>query len=142
MHKEPPFGEGFPRNRNISGTIPPSSESATIGIEFEELAADGPPRCAYIAAETWQAGAPPPFCSATAQPGSAYCAAHARLCAVDPASRQGARIAFEQDLAARASPPPALKHLAAYAVPEAMDEEGALEDPDLLVAIESNGEGA
>jgi hypothetical protein len=111
------------------------------GREFEEFAANGLQRCAYIVAETWQAGAPP-FCSAAAQPGSAYCATHARLCAVDPASRHGARVAFEQDLAARAAPPPALKHLAAYAVPEALDEEGVLEDPDVMLAIKRDGEGA
>lgn len=135
MHREPPFGEDFPRNRNISGTIPFSGDPATNGIGNEGLAAPEPRRCRFITAETWEAGTPPPFCGGIAQRGSAYCATHARLCAVDPASPQATRIAFAQKLAARTSPPPALKHLAACAVPDAADDEDSSADPYLGIAI-------
>ncbi|MGH7034880.1 MAG: hypothetical protein ACREFL_14205, partial [Stellaceae bacterium] len=52
--------------------------------------------CVYIAAAKWRAGAAP-FCGAPVLPGSAYCARHAPLCGVDPASKRGEQIAAEQD---------------------------------------------
>ena len=56
-------------NENISGTI---NDAAP---EVKRL-------CAYIEAESWEAGSPP-FCDAPARPGSSYCARHAGRCACD-----------------------------------------------------------
>lgn len=93
------------------------------------LAAAMPEGCRFIAAETWPAGAPP-FCGAPVKPGSAYCAAHAGRCAVDPASRDGAELLRAQEQAAQKTPPPELRHLEACAVLEA-DESDAGFDADL-----------
>ncbi|HKT18282.1 MAG TPA: hypothetical protein VJR47_09585 [Stellaceae bacterium] len=86
--------------------------------------------CSYIAAGTWRSGAAP-FCGAPALPGSSYCAVHAPLCGVDPASQQGARIAAEQDEAAAAMLRAPSPRFAACAVPEPVEEDGSLEDCDL-----------
>lgn len=92
--------------------------------------------CAYIAAGTWRAGAAP-FCGAPVVPGSSYCARHAPLCGVDPASERGEQIAAEQDAAAAMS---LLPECEAYAVPDPLEEEGALEAWDLPSTIVSNRE--
>lgn len=92
--------------------------------------------CVYITVAKWRAGAAP-FCGAPVLPGSSYCARHAPLCGVDPASERGEQIAAEQDAAAAMS---LLPDLEAYAVPEPLDEEGALEAWDLPCPIANNAE--
>lgn len=104
------------------------SETDSVSKESEEKLEAR--RCAYIAAGHWQAGAPP-FCGERARHGSSYCALHAPLCGVDPASREGARIAAEQADAVAEMPPEAWPHLASCAVPEPLEEEDPLEAWDL-----------
>jgi hypothetical protein len=91
-----------------------------------------PQGCAYIAADTWPAGAPR-FCGAPVLLGSPYCAEHTRLCTADPASAEGARIAIAQDLAARAAPPPELDHLAPIALPERTSDDEKLDTSELPI---------
>lgn len=62
----------------------------------------------------------PPYCGAARRAGSSYCAAHALLCSADPASRRGALIVIEQELAARAAPTP--QHFAITVPPEFIEE--------------------
>lgn len=90
--------------------------------------------CVYITAPTWRAGTAP-FCGAPALPGSSYCARHALLCGVDAASERGEQIAAEQDAAAAMS---LLPDLGICAVPEPLEEEGALEAWDFPCPIVSN----
>jgi hypothetical protein len=92
--------------------------------------------CAYIAAGTWRVGAAP-FCGAPVLPGSSYCARHAPLCGVDPGSERGEQIAAEQDAVAAMS---LLPDLGTCAVPEPLEEEGALEAWDLPCPIASDAE--
>jgi hypothetical protein len=92
--------------------------------------------CVYIAAAKWRAGAAP-FCGAPVLPGSSYCARHAPLCGVDPASERGEQIAAEQDAVAAMS---LLPDLGTCAVPEPLEEEGALEAWDLPWPAASNAE--
>lgn len=114
-------------------------------IETSDVSAEKtePARCSYIAACTWQTGAPP-FCGEPVLPGSSYCRRHAPLCRVDPASREGAQIAAEQESAAIAAP--ALSepwpHLAPCAVPDPLEEEDMLEAWDLPFTTTSDGEEA
>jgi len=114
MHDHSPERGSLRSDENISRTIPRPAAAAKAA----------PPArpCRYIATATWRAGAPP-YCGEPALPGSAYCARHAPLCAVDPASKAGGRLAAAQDLAARAGPPPALAHLAAIPLLEALEED-------------------
>lgn len=92
--------------------------------------------CVYITAAKWRVGAAP-FCGAPVLPGSSYCARHAVLCGADPASERGEQIAAEQDAAAAMS---LLPHLEACAVPEPLEEEGAIEAWDLPCPIASHAE--
>jgi len=91
-------------------------------------------RCSYITAGTWRSGAAP-FCGALALPGSSYCAVHAPLCGVDPASQQGVRIAAEQDAAAASMLREPSPQGADCAIPEPLEEEDALAAWDLPFKI-------
>ncbi len=84
-------------------------------------------RCAYIAAERWPPGRAP-YCGAAVVPGSSYCAEHAALCLLDPASEAGAALTREQARAAASAPPPDLPLLHAVAAPEPEDGDDAIED--------------
>src|SRR5579864_4136052 len=94
-------------------------------------------RCAFIAADTWPAGAPP-FCGAPVQRGSSYCPTHARICAVDPASAEGVLIALGQELAASvAAPPPKLVCLAPVVLPEPDEADATLDHRELAIETPS-----
>ena len=92
--------------------------------------------CVYIIAATWRVGAAP-FCGAPVLPGSSYCARHAVLCGVDPASERGEQIAAEQDAAAAVD---LLPDCEACAVPEPLEEDGAIEAWELPSPIASDAE--
>ncbi|MGH7033229.1 MAG: hypothetical protein ACREFL_05825 [Stellaceae bacterium] len=117
----PTYRRHSAKNWNKIGTISPQ-------------ALDG--GCVYITPATWRAGAAP-FCGAPVLPGSSYCARHAPLCGVDPASKRGEQIAAEQDAAAAVS---LLRHLEAFAVLEPLEEEGGLDAWDLPCPIAGNAE--
>jgi hypothetical protein len=129
MHRHLPCGGSILENENISGTVQGFGEAAKLDPPINRLNRG----CAYIAADTWPPGQPP-FCGAPRQAGSSYCAAHARLCTALPTSRAGRRIALEQALAARASPPvrddTALVPLELFE-PELLDDERRLDGLDL-----------
>jgi hypothetical protein len=136
MHGHPPCRNNLARSGNISRTLLDFRAVAKPGFcaLSEAIAPDetAKQRCAYIAADTWPPGAPP-FCGAPVLLGSPYCAAHTRLCTADPASEEGALIAMTQDLAARAAPPPELRHLAPIAVPEPTPDDDTLADSELPI---------
>lgn len=116
-----------PRRENITGTI----AELPVPVTAESRGADAAQRCGYVVASGWRYGAPDPFCGAPAAPGSSYCARHRSLCAVDPATPTGRRLARHQAAAARAALPAGFPPLAA---PEPLpDPEGieALAELDL-----------
>jgi hypothetical protein len=94
--------------------------------DFEGRQASDRPRCGYVVAATWRYGAPDPFCDAPALPGSSYCAAHRALCAVDPATEEGRRLASRQAAAAQAALPDAFPPLVAPEPPPETEPEEAL----------------
>jgi hypothetical protein len=128
MHRHLPCGDPILEKENISGTLQGFSEAAKLDQPINR-----PNRgCAYIAADTWPPGQPP-FCGAPRQCGSSYCPTHARLCTALPMSRAGRRIALEQALAARASPP--MHDEVVITTPELLEPE-PLEDAQRLHGLD------
>jgi len=83
MHGDLPFHPILTEKENISGTLPCPGE-ATKASPLPLATGESPwPGCAFIAAWDWEPGAAP-YCGAPVQPGSSYCAAHHRLCYLDP----------------------------------------------------------
>jgi hypothetical protein len=79
MHRGGPRRRAIlPAGQNISGTkrAAKAEESPEIGMS-----------CVFIEAFFWPAGFPP-FCGRPVLPGSAYCPAHAALCAAPPMERR------------------------------------------------------
>jgi len=143
MHGRVPFRGAIGAYENKSSTqshergAAAKSDSRVRAESLEAGSADER-RCAFIAADTWPAGAPP-FCGAPVQRGSAYCPAHARICAVDPASAEGVLIALRQELAASvaAPPQPEMAHLAPVALPEPIDDDATLDRRELAIETPS-----
>lgn len=93
-------------------------------------------RCGYVVAAAWRYGAPNPFCEAPALPSSSYCAVHHALCAVDPATEEGRRLASGQAAAALTILPDGFPPLAApEPLPETEPDE-ALAEIDLPAATD------
>lgn len=116
----------LPPHENIMGTIPEFPAAVTAESQVRAHPGAASRRCGYVVASRWHYGAPDPFCGAPAVPGSSYCALHRSLCAVDPASAAGRRLAVRQAAAARAVLPAEFPPLAA---PE------PLPDPDPVEAL-------
>lgn len=109
------------------------------GARISGAHSEAAPPCPYIEAGTWEAGAPP-YCGRPARPGSSYCAFHAPLCGVDPASDEGIRIAKEQDLAARDGAPEEATPFSISVVPEPFDGADSVEPWELAFAITGEAE--
>jgi hypothetical protein len=103
--------------------VPVTAESAN-GATVPGDRAPASRRCSYVVTATWRYGAPDPFCTAPALAGSSYCATHRALCAVDPVSSEGRRLARGQAAAASVPLPEAFPPLAMpEPVPETEPEE-------------------
>lgn len=121
------------KKRTIDG-LPVLVTAESAGDDVGHRGEARPPerrRCGYVVAAMWRYGAPDPFCDAPALPGSSYCEAHHALCAVDPATEEGRRLAKSQASAALTVLPDAFPPLAApEPVPETEPDE-ALGEIDL-----------
>jgi len=131
MHASLAEQTALPQDENISGTLLDFGEAAKRDAMGNPVSLEE--RCVYIAADSWPPGAPP-YCAASVEPGSSYCALHRRLCVVDPASADGARIAEAQDLAGSAAPLPVLTQRVASVLPEPTEEEEKLDVGELSLA--------
>jgi hypothetical protein len=131
---------GFMRPPSSRRNAPPTDKniSETSGVSGTRSEARA---CSYIEAAHWRSGAAP-FCGRPVQPGSAYCALHAPLCGVDPASAEGLRVAAEQDRAGGAAPPEPWPYLAPCAVRDPLDEDDGLDPWDLPFETENGAEDA
>jgi hypothetical protein len=135
MHGNLPLSSGVTEKENNSGTIsqPGEAEKPSLASSAAE-----PAPCAFIAAAEWAVGAVP-FCGAPSLPGSSYCAAHHRLCHLDPASAPAIELVLARELAPRATR--RVRCLALSDVPEDDAEESESEAiAELRRALARRGE--
>lgn len=128
--------DGLSQVKNNTRTLREIPEFVTVDRDTNNVRLRNRERCAFIVAEPSGSGVRQ-TCAAPAVARSPYCARHRALCRVAPGTEAAVRIAQAQVHAADGTAPPP-PHLAACAVPEALDPA----DPDdALLALDRRPEG-